>query len=57
MSKEHIVNLDETIVMKENFLKELNQAIDKVIGEKKDLNIDYDLLEQALIWRSNNYCF
>lgn len=42
------VNLDETIVMKENFLKELNQAIDKVIGEKKDLNIDYDLLEQAL---------
>lgn len=48
MNKKHTVNFDETIVMKENFLKELNQAIDKVIGEKKDLNIDYDLLEQAL---------
>lgn len=48
------VNLDEAIVMRENFLKQLNQAMDKVIGEKEELNIDYDLLEQALGYMLKN---
>lgn len=34
--------------MKEGFLKKLNIAIDKVIMEKKRLNINYDLLEKVL---------
>jgi len=43
-----MVDFDELVVMREGFLKKLNIAIDQVIDEKKELDIDYDLLEKAL---------
>jgi len=43
-----MVDFDEFIVMREDFLKELNMAIDKVIEEKKSMDLDYDLMEKAL---------
>ena len=45
---DYMVNFDEFVVMKKGFLKKLNIAIDEVINEKEDLDIDYDLLEKAL---------
>ena len=43
-----MVDFDEFVAMKENFLKKLNIAIDKVIREKESMDLDYDLLEKAL---------
>lgn len=43
-----MVNFDEVVVMRENFLRDLNIAIDKVIQEKKSMNLDYNLIEKAL---------
>lgn len=43
-----MINFDDNIVMKEQFLKELNIAIDKVIEEKQQMGIDYDILEHIL---------
>jgi len=43
-----MIDFDKFVVMRENFLEELNIAIDKVIREKESMNLDYDLLEKAL---------
>ena len=43
-----MVDFDEFVVMRENFLRELNIAIDKVIKEKESMALDYDLIEKAL---------
>lgn len=43
-----MIDFDKFVVMRENFLEELNRAIDKVIAEKKSMNLDYDLMEKAL---------
>lgn len=43
-----MVDFDKFIVMREKFLRELNIAIDKVIQEKKSMDLDYDLMEKAL---------
>ena len=43
-----MIDFDKFVVMRENFLKELNIAIDRVIEEKESINLDYDLMERAL---------
>ena len=43
-----MIDFDQFVVMRENFLEELNRAIDKVIAEKESMNLDYDLMEKAL---------
>lgn len=43
-----MIDFDKFVVMRENFLKELNIAIDKVIEEKETMNLDYALMEKAL---------
>lgn len=43
-----MINFDDNVVMKEKFLEELNIAIDKVIKEKQQMGLDYDLLENVL---------
>ncbi len=43
-----MVDFDNFVVMQEGFLNKLNIAIDKVIREKKTMNLDYDLMEKAL---------
>ena len=43
-----MVDFSEAIVMRENFLRDLNIAIDKVIEEKESMDLDYDLIENVL---------
>ena len=40
--------IDESIVMNESFLAQLNQAIDKTIRVKQRFNIDYNMLQKVL---------
>lgn len=43
-----MVDFDEFVVMREDFLRELNIAVDKVIKEKESIKLDYDLIEKSL---------
>ena len=43
-----MIDFDKFVVMKEDFLRELNIAIDRVIEEKESMNLDYDLIEKSL---------
>lgn len=49
-----MVNFDEFVVMQEEFLNKLNVAVDKIIREKKSMNLDYDYIEKALKLMVNN---
>lgn len=49
-----MVNFDEFVVMQEGFLNKLNLAVDKIIHEKKSMNLDYDYIERALKLMVNN---
>lgn len=43
-----MINFDNFVIMREGFLQKLNNAIDRTIEEKKELTLDYDLLEHVL---------
>ena len=43
-----MVDFNEFVVMRGKNLEELNRAIDKVIEEKKSMDLDYDLMEKVL---------
>lgn len=43
-----MVDFDEFVVMRENFLRELNIAVDRVIKEKESMKLEYDLIEKSL---------
>lgn len=43
-----MIDFDNFVVMRGNFLEELNIAIDKVIEEKESMNLDYALMEKGL---------
>lgn len=49
-----MVNFDEFVVMQEEFLNKLNVAVDKIIREKKSMNLDYDYIQKALKLMVNN---
>lgn len=49
-----MVNFDEFVVMQEEFLNKLNVAVDKIIREKKSMNLDYDYIEKTLKLMVNN---
>ena len=44
----NFIDFGKFVVMRENFIKELNKAVDRIIEEKKDLKMDYDFIEKAL---------
>lgn len=43
-----MIDFDEFIIMKEGFLQRLNIAVDRIIQEKKSMNLNYEYIEKAL---------